>query len=96
LGLDYLRDVTVLKSGQHWSEELLEMIERADIFQLFWSENAAMSDYVRREWQHALKVKSDQVALSFIRPVYWQQPMPAPPDELKVLHFAYQPDLAEQ
>jgi hypothetical protein len=95
LGLDYLRDVTALKSGQHWSEELLEMIERADIFQLFWSENAAMSDYVRREWQHALKTKPDKVDLGFIRPVYWRQPMPKPPEELKTLHFAYQPDLAD-
>src|SRR5690606_20808821 len=29
LGLDFLRDVVTIKSGQHWNDELLRMIERA-------------------------------------------------------------------
>ncbi|MCI0708954.1 MAG: toll/interleukin-1 receptor domain-containing protein [Chloroflexi bacterium] len=94
LGLDYLRDVTSLKSGQHWSDELLQLIERADIFQLFWSPNAADSDYVRQEYEHALKLARD--TNTFIRPVYWQLPMVDPPAALQHLHFAYQPDLAEE
>lgn len=94
LGLDYLRDVSSLKSGQHWSDELLQLIERADIFQLFWSPNAAASDYVRQEYEHALKLARD--TNTFIRPVYWQIPMVDPPAALRHLHFAYQPDLAEE
>ena len=94
LGLDYLRDVSSLKSGQHWSDELLQLIERADIFQLFWSPNAAESDYVRQEYEHALKLARD--TNTFIRPVYWQLPMFDPPTALQHLHFAYQPDLAEE
>ncbi len=87
LGMAFLRDVTMLKSGQDWNEELLHMIERSDIFQLFWSANAAKSEYVAREWRHALRLGKD--VSSFIRPVYWRQPMPAPPPELARFHFAY-------
>ncbi|MFN8375414.1 MAG: toll/interleukin-1 receptor domain-containing protein [Anaerolineae bacterium] len=91
LGLDYLRDITTLKSGTEWSEELLKLIDRADIFQLFWSQAAADSPYVKQEWQHALKLESNKNG--FIRPVYWTQPIPAVPGELRHIHFAYQPDL---
>jgi HEAT repeat protein len=91
LGLDYLRDITSLKSGTEWNEELLKLIDRADIFQLFWSKSAAESPYVAQEWQHALK--RDQDKGSFIRPVYWNQPIPSVPDALRHIHFAYQPDL---
>ena len=41
LGMDYLRDVMTLKSGQSWSDQLLKMVEQADIFQLFWSSDAS-------------------------------------------------------
>ncbi len=91
LGLDYLRDVTTLRSGQDWNAELLKMIDRADVFQLFWSESAAKSKYVRQEWEYALNLGREK--LNFIRPVYWQKPMPDAPDELGHIHFAYQPDL---
>ena len=87
LGMTYLRDVVSLKSGQNWNEELLKLIENADIFQLFWSQSASESKYVRQEWEHALK------ANRAIRPVYWQQPIPRVPDELRSLHFAYTPEL---
>jgi hypothetical protein len=91
LGLEYLRDVVSLKSGTHWSEELLEMIDKADIFQLFWSPAAAESNFVRQEWEYALNLKREQA--NFIRPVYWQQPMPPAPEPMNHIHFAYQPDL---
>ncbi len=91
LGLEYLRDVVSLKSGQEWDAELLNLISRADIFQLFWSSAAANSDYVRQEWQHALKLSGNRA--NFIRPVYWEEPQPPIPTELEHIHFAYQPDL---
>jgi hypothetical protein len=93
LGLDYLRDLISLKSGQTWSDEIFEFIEQADIFQLFWSPAAASSPYVEREWQHALQLHTDK--RRFIRPVYWTQPMPPAPPELSHIHFSYQPELAE-
>jgi hypothetical protein len=91
LGLDFLRDVETLKAGQDWAAELPRLIERADIFQLFWSQAAAQSAAVRKEWTFALSLKRQNNA--FIRPVYWQQPMPPPPPELGAINFAYQPDL---
>jgi hypothetical protein len=93
LGLDYLRDITTLKSGTHWSDELLKLIDRADIFQLFWSPAAAESPYVQQEWEYALKLDRDSA--HFIRPVYWQQPHPPIPDALSHIHFAYQKDLGD-
>ena len=86
-----MRDVVKLKSGQDWNAELLNMIDRADIFQLFWSSNAMQSKYVQQEWEYALKRGTGRV--SFIRPVYWEDPMPSPPAELGHIHFAFQPEL---
>ncbi len=91
LGLDFLRDSVMLKSGQNWNAELLNMIDRADIFQLFWSSNSSQSKYVRQEWEHALQRAAGREA--FIRPVYWEDPMPNPPAELGHIHFAFQPEL---
>jgi HEAT repeat protein len=91
LGMTYLRDSVTLKSGENWSVELLAMIERADVFQLFWSQNAAASSFVEKEWRHAQKL--GRAAKRFIRPVYWTEPMPPPPPELAHLHFAFAPEL---
>lgn len=93
LGLDYLRDVYTLKSGQAWDDQLLKLIEQADIFQLFWSPSASESPYVRQEWEHALKIQ--QRSAYFIRPVYWHDPIPAVPEALAHIHFTYQPELSE-
>ena len=92
LGLDYLRDVHALKSGQDWDDRLLELIENADIFQLFWSQTAATSPFVEKEWRHALIIAAQKG--NFIRPVYWQEPIPPVPNELSHIHFAHQPDLS--
>jgi hypothetical protein len=87
LGMDYLRDVMTLKSGQSWSDELLRMIEKADIFQLFWSAASCQSSYVEQEWRHALRL-SNQKGAAFIRPIYWERPMAAVPSPLSHIHFA--------
>lgn len=91
LGNDFLRDVISLKSGQSWGNELMSLIDRADVFQLFWSQAASQSSHVRKEWEHALIVTSSRE--NFIRPVYWQEPKPTIPPQLKHIHFDYQPDL---
>jgi hypothetical protein len=92
LGFDYLRDVTALRSGEDWDDRLLALIDEADIFQLFWSNAAAASPYVRQEWEYALAL---QRSGAFIRPVYWQQPMPKAPAPLSELHFHYDATLAQ-
>jgi pSer/pThr/pTyr-binding forkhead associated (FHA) protein len=85
LGMKYLRDIHILRSGEKWNPALLEKIEEADIFQLCWSKAAKQSKYIEQEWRHALKLQRK----SFIRPVYWETPMPVPPEELSDIHFAY-------
>lgn len=87
LGMDYLRDVMTLKSGQSWSDELLRMIDRADIFQLFWSQSASRSAYVEQEWRHALD-RAQAKGPAFIRPVYWEPQIAPVPAPLAALHFA--------
>jgi len=83
LGDDYQRDIRLLRCGEKWEPKLLEMIEAADIFQLCWSHAARFSKYVEKEWRHAL----GQRGTSYIRPTYWETPMPDPPNELADLHF---------
>ena len=86
LGFNVLIDSETLRSGQKWNDELMRMIERADIFQLFWSENSSKSKYCKQEWEHALNLNRGE---GFIRPVYWKEPIPEPPAELGDLHFDY-------
>ena len=90
LGDLYMRDRVALRSGEQWSKRLLELIEEADVFQLFWSHNSMRSDYVRQEWEHAIALRRKE---GFIRPTFWEVPMPQsdnprlPPAELAKLHF---------
>jgi hypothetical protein len=85
LGMRYLRDIRILRSGEQWNSALLSKIEEADIFQLCWSHAAKRSEYVTQEWKHALGLSREY----FLRPVYWQTPMPEPPLELASIHFAF-------
>lgn len=91
LGFTSLRDVLTLKSGQNWDAELLRLIDQADIFQLFWSNAASQSNAVRKEWLYALQRRA--LRPDFVRPVFWEQPMPPPPPELSPIHFAFEPTL---
>ena len=91
LGHKYLRDCVNLRAGQEWSHELENLIERADVFQLFWSSNSMRSPFVEQEWRYALSLPRRQ----FIRPTYWEDPLPelpergVPTDELRRLHFHF-------
>jgi hypothetical protein len=84
LGVGQLQwDLKILRSGDLWSEVIFEHIREANSFQLFWSDFAKKSKYVQQEWKHALALKRS----GFIKPVYWTEPMPKPPRELRDLHF---------
>jgi hypothetical protein len=91
MDFEYLRDVHTLKAGEVWNPRLLELIQEADVFQLFWSLPASQSKYVRQEWEHALALAGRPPR--FVRPYYWEKPMPKPPAELGHLHFEYEPRL---
>ncbi|HEY7341216.1 MAG TPA: toll/interleukin-1 receptor domain-containing protein [Ktedonobacterales bacterium] len=83
LGIESLLVVDFIHAGESSERTVTRLIESADIFQLFWSHNAAASMNVEREWRYALSLGRD----AFIRPVYWETPMPPPPPELAQLHF---------
>jgi hypothetical protein len=89
IGDEYLRDFIHLRTGEVWDQRLLELIDRASVFQLFWSSNSIRSENVAREWCYALTLNRS----NFVRPVYWEEPLPnapelgLPPDELRALHF---------
>jgi hypothetical protein len=85
LGIQYLRDVRILRSGEKWNSALCAKIEQADLFQLCWSDAAKRSQYVTQEWKYALGLNRQ----AFLRPMYWQTPMPEPPSALADIHFAF-------
>lgn len=85
MGDQFLRDVSLLQAGVEWDPRLIQAINDADVFQLFWSKRAAQSQFVAREWQHALKLLPSRP--NFIRPVYWSSPLYPTPPELNSLHF---------
>ena len=89
IGDVYLQRLVALRSGEQEDAGLRELIDEADVFQLFWSTNSMHSEQVRQEWEHALALDRP----NFIRPTYWEQPMPRsaipllPPEPLGQLHF---------
>lgn len=85
IGDEMLVDDTTIRSGQDFQDAIRDAISSADVFQLFWSHNAATSAFVRSEWQYALSLNRP----NFVRPVYWEIPMPPIPPELSELHFMY-------
>lgn len=84
----FLRDVHALRAGQRWSDALLDLIDQADVFQLFWSRASAHSIEVEHEWRRALKILPTKTP-EFIRPVCWTQHPPQLPDELKPTQYGY-------
>jgi TIR domain len=95
LGDDYYIDALTLRSGERWEQRLSELIDDADVFQLFWSTNAMGSAPVLREVEHALSLRRE----GFIRPVRWEEPLPTderrglPPAAVLELHFSWLPHL---
>ncbi|MBZ0287245.1 MAG: toll/interleukin-1 receptor domain-containing protein, partial [Anaerolineae bacterium] len=98
IGNDVFMDSYSIRVGEDWRAALARAIDDADIFQLFWSSHSAESENVRDEWDYAIKYKCpDQNCTYFIRPVFWDKPMPPPPQALSHLNFRYVPfDLPEQ
>ena len=82
--LDIFLDVLSLRAGDNWEARLRAEVPTRDAFYLFWSQKAAASLWVTREWQLALAERG----LDYIVPVPLQDPRDAPPpDELSRLHF---------
>jgi hypothetical protein len=83
--VDIFLDQLSLRSGQNWRAKLEEHVPTKDVFYLFWSEAAARSEWVEREWRLAL----DRRGLEYINPVPLEEPdRVPPPKELAALHFS--------
>ncbi|GAA4673740.1 hypothetical protein GCM10023215_01560 [Pseudonocardia yuanmonensis] len=91
IGDRYIVDSAALRAGERWEPRLRELIEEADVFQLFWSHNAMRSTHVRDEWEYALGLGRE----GFVRPVFWEDPRPEdvaaglPPASLDRLHWSW-------
>lgn len=90
MGNTVFMDTYSIRAGENWEEALKQFIHEADIFQLFWSDHARVSDHVQFEWRYALEQHCpDNACQNYIRPTYWQLPIADIPEALKHLHFAY-------
>ena len=87
-GLEVFQDVLDLEPGDRWSKELYKHIDNADSFYLFWSNNAAKSEWVAKEWRYALeRSMTHPDKRPDICPVILTAPPPLPPTELADRHF---------
>lgn len=86
LGLYMFIDLDDLRSGASWQTALFQRIDGSDLFQLFWSDHARQSEYVAIEWKQVLRAREIKGG-RFIRPVYWKEPIPPVPEELREINF---------
>lgn len=87
LGIHLFVDKDDIVTGQRWRNVIRQSIADHDLFQLFWSEAAANSSNVADEWMLAKEIAPTRTN-DFIRPLFWTEPMPTPPQALQDLHFA--------
>jgi hypothetical protein len=82
-GMEVFMDCIKLRPSQKWRELLPYVILESDIFLLFWSSDAAQSDWVQWEWRHCLDHKGlDFIEVHPLKP-YSTAPLPS---ELQELH----------
>jgi len=93
MGMYTMRDRMQHRTEQGWHKDMLQAVDEAEVFQLFWSRAAANSESVERELERALARQSE--VENFVRVVYWEQPPAALPDDLRAAHQDYLPGIAE-
>src|SRR5262249_31563175 len=68
--------------------QLVDFIDRSDVFYLMWSANAARSEWVAKETRIAIdRYDTSLRHVPRIRPVPIEHPMPEPPNYLKRFQF---------
>lgn len=91
LGYKCFFDRDSLASGDLFDEKIMKSIEESDVFVLLWSKNSAQSEYVEKEYLHALPLayppKPEPAKLDF-RPFFIDQPHTDPPVALKDINFS--------
>lgn len=91
-GIKHFFDRTYLKTGDIFPQVIQDYINSADLFVLFWSENAAKSEYVGKERAQALsrafpQVKPEQDAKLRIYPMSIEPRAELPVDMRDNYHF---------
>lgn len=77
MGDRHVQDWVTLRATGTWDSCIEEAIRGADVFQLFWSNRSMRSSFVQQEWRFALGMQRP----GFVRPVYWENPMPCSPEQ---------------
>jgi hypothetical protein len=81
-------DVLDLRSGDEWNPRIFEVIDKSDLFVVFWSKNACNSKWVKKESRYALKLSDQRHGRPDFRPIPIEGPPIAPvPRGLKTRHF---------
>ena len=73
--MDLFFDVESLRRGENWESRLYLEIAKRDLFYLFWSQNAAASEWVSKELEYAVTNKS----MDYIEPIPLEGPEVCPP-----------------
>ena len=82
--MDLFFDAESLRRGELWENRLYQEISNRDLFYLFWSRNAAQSEWVSKELTYALEQKGPLA----VEPVPLEAPDVCPPPEaLSDRHF---------
>lgn len=80
LGADYFFDRHALTPGDLFKDKILNYIDSADLFVLCWSKNAAESEWVRIEREHAMRLIREGKTTLSIYPLSLRPEAPLPLD----------------
>ena len=82
--MDIFFDVESLRRGENWEPRLYQEISKRELFYLFWSQNAASSEWVQKELEYAVANKT----IDYIEPIPLESPDTcSPPECLNCKHF---------
>jgi len=87
LGTDYFFDRHTLCAGDIFKDKILDYINNADLFVLCWSKNAAESEWVQIEREHALSLIKEGKAKLSIYPLSLKPEAPLPLDMSEKYNF---------
>lgn len=80
LGKEYFFDRHSLQAGDIFKDKILDYINNADLFVLCWSKNAAQSEWVQIEREHALRLIREGKSSLSIYPLCLRPEAPLPID----------------
>ena len=87
-GTECFMDKLTFKTGEEWEAAIYRLIDRCDVFYLFWSRNASESKWIDKEIDLALEEQRENKVKPLIQPMPLEATsIVAPPEKLRHLHF---------